>query len=309
MEEKNEREIREVPLAQIDPFPNHPFKVRDDNDMVNLVESIAQTGLITPIVLRKTRHKRFEVVSGHRRLRAFELLGRDKIPAEITNLTKEEATLFMVDSNLQRSGILPSEKAFAYKMRMDAIKEYKWRMNAGRVPQRDFEPLEKMMEQGDIVRHVGARDNRTDEKLAKLVDDSARQIRRYIRLTELIPEILELVDNGKLGFVTAVELSYIDKGSQQEIFTNIELEDACPTHAQSIRMRKAFEAGELDDELIAQIMSEGKPNQKDKIVLKTERFKDLLPPGLSQPEKVEYIAAAMEHYARFLQRKARDYER
>ena len=141
------------------------------------------------------------------------------------------------------------------------------------------------------------------------VNESKRQIYRFIRLTELVPEILELVDNGKLGMRTAVELSYIDKDTQQEIFTNIELEDACPTHAQSIRMRKAFEAGELDDELIAKIMSEGKPNQQDKIVLKTERFKDLLPPGFSSSERIEYIAAAMEHYARFLQRKARDYER
>ena len=206
MEEKNKREIREVPLSQIDPFPNHPFKVRDDNDMINLMESISQTGLLTPIVLRKTRHKRFEVVSGHRRLRAFELLGRDKIPAEITNLTKEEATLFMVDSNLQRSGILPSEKAFAYKMRMDAIKEYKWRMNAGRVPEKDFEAFEKLCHDGtnDIWADSGS-------KMAKEVNDSRRQIFRYIRLTELIPDILELVDNGKLGLVTAVELSYIDK--------------------------------------------------------------------------------------------------
>lgn len=304
MEEKNKREIREVPLAQIDPFPNHPFKVRDDNDMVNLVESIAQTGLITPIVLRKTRHKRFEAVSGHRRLRAFELLGRDKIPAEITNLTKEEATLFMVDSNLQRSGILPSEKAFAYKMRMDAIKEYKWRMNAGRVPERDFDAFEKLCPVGTEYKT-----GRPIDSLMEEVNESKRQIYRYIRLTELVPEIIDLVDTGKLGMRTAVELSYIDKDTQREIFTNIELEDACPTHAQSIRMRKAFEAGELDDELIARIMSEGKPNQKDKIVLKTERFKDLLPTGLSQSEKVEYIAAAMEHYARFLQRKARDYER
>ena len=308
MEEKNKREIREVPLAQIDPFPNHPFKVRDDNDMVNLVESIAQTGLLTPIVLRKTRHKRFEVVSGHRRLRAFELLGRDKIPAEITNLTKEEATLFMVDSNLQRSGILPSEKAFAYKMRMDAIKEYKWRMNAGRVPERDFDAFDKMIDQGVPLGPL-EKGIKTRAIVADAVGESRTQIQRYIRLTELVPEIIDLVDNGKLGMRTAVELSYIDKDTQQEIFTNIELEDACPTHAQSIRMRKAFEAGELDDELIAQIMSEGKPNQKDKIVLKTERFKDLLPTGLSQSEKVEYIAAAMEHYARFLQCKARDYER
>lgn len=308
MEEKSKREIREVPLSQIDPFPNHPFKVRDDNDMVNLVESIAQTGLITPIVLRKTRRKRFEVVSGHRRLRAFELLGRDKIPAEITNLTKEEATLFMVDSNLQRSGILPSEKAFAYKMRMDAIKEYKWRMNAGRVPERDFEALDKMIDQGVPLGPL-KKGVKTRAVVADAVGESRTQIQRYIRLTELVPDILELVDTGKLGMRTAVELSYIDKENQQEIFTNIELEEACPTHAQSIRMRKAFEAGELDDELIAQIMSEGKPNQKDKIVLKTERFKDLLPPGLSQSEKVEYIATAMEHYARFLRRKARDYER
>ena len=303
-----EKLIKELPISQINPFPNHPFKVKDDEDMMHLVESIAQNGLLSPIIVRKIVHKRFELISGHRRLRAFQLLGRDTIPAEITNLTKEEATLYMIDSNLQRSVILPSEKAFAYKMRLEAIKEYKWRMNAGRVPQRDFDALDKMIDQGVPLGHL-EKGVKTRAVVADTVGESRTQIQRYIRLTELVPDILELVDNGKLGMRTAVELSYIDKENQQEIFTNIELEEACPTHAQAIRMRKAFEAGELDDELIAKIMSEGKPNQQDKIVLKTERFKDLMPPVLSSSERVEYIAAAMEHYARFLQRKARDYER
>ena len=293
-----EKDIREIALSQIDPFPNHPFKVQDDNDMMNLVESIAQNGLLTPIVIRKIPHKRFEIISGHRRLRAFEILGLYKIPAEVVSLTKEEATLYMVDSNLQRSTILPSEKAFAYKMRLKAIKEYKWRMKAGRVPERDFDVLDNLCP-------VGTEGQSWEPAvvLSERVNESKRQIYRYIRLTELIPEILNLVDEGKLGLRTGVELSYISKDSQEEIFSIIDMDEVYPTHAQAIRMRKLDEKGNLSNEVVGQIMKEAKPNQQERIVLKAERFEKLFPKNLPESRREDYIAAAMEHYARYLQRK------
>lgn len=296
-----EKDIREISLSQIDPFPNHPFKVRDDDDMMNLVESIAQNGLLSPIIVRKTFHKRFEVVSGHRRLRAYELLGRSTIPAEVLTITKEEATLFMIDSNFQRSSILPSEKAFAYKMRMEAIKEYKWRMTAGRVPERDFETTGAF---GQLGQNWNSRD-----ALAKETNESSRQIQRYIRLTELIPELLELVDNGKLGLVTAVELSYISKDNQKEIFSRIDMDEVYPTHAQAIRMRKIDAEGKLAKGVVGQIMLEAKPNQKERITLKAERFEKLFPKNLPEAKREDYMAAALEHYARYLERKSRGQER
>lgn len=299
-----EKDIREIPLSQIDPFPNHPFKVRDDDDMMNLVESIAQNGLLSPIIVRKTFHKRFEVVSGHRRLRAYELLGRSTIPAEVLTITKEEATLFMIDSNFQRSSILPSEKAFAYKMRMEAIKEYKWRMTAGRVPERDFEVMARLCPVGTQVHG-----EHSISVLSEQVNESKRQIYRYIRLTELIPELLDLVDEGKLGLRTAVELSYISKDNQKEIFSRIDMDEVYPTHAQAIRMRKIDAEGKRAKGVVGQIMLEAKPNQKERITLKAERFEKLFPKNLPEAKREDYMAAALEHYARYLERKSRGQER
>ena len=302
-----EKDIREIPLSQIDTFPNHPFQVKDDDDMMNLVESIAQNGLFSPIILRKTFHKRFEVVSGHRRLRAYELLGRDTIPAEVLNITKEEATLYMIDSNLQRSSILPSEKAFAYKMRMEAIKEYKWRMNAGRVPERDFEVIGKLSDAPGATELPP--EGKSKDRLAEAIGVSHETIRRYIRLTELIPELLNLVDEGKLGLRTGVELSYINKGKQMEIFNIISMDEVYPTHAQAIRMRKLDEQGNLAKGVVGQIMLEQKPNQKEKVSFNMARFEKLFPKNLPASRREDYIAAAMEHYARYLQRKERGQER
>lgn len=288
-----EKLIKELPISQINSFPNHPFKVKDDEDMMHLVESIAQNGLLSPIIVRKIVHKRFELISGHRRLRAFQLLGRDTIPAEITNLTKEEATLYMIDSNLQRSVILPSEKAFAYKMRLEAIKEYKWRMNAGRVPERDFEALYKLYP-------VGIEPEKKDiwSITAATVNESRMQVSRYIRLTELIPEILNLVDEGKLGMRTGVELSYISKDNQRNIFEVIDMDEACPTHAQAIRLRKLEEQGELTEEEISSIMVELKPNQTERISLKANRIKEYLPSGLSACKYEDYIVEALKNYSK-----------
>ena len=293
-----EKLIKEIPITQINPFPNHPFKVKDDEDMMNLVESIAQNGLLSPIVVRKIFHKRFELVSGHRRLRAFQLLGRDMIPAEITDLTKEEATLYMIDSNLQRSVILPSEKAFAYRMRLEAIKEYKWRMNAGRVPERDFEALNKYIYHSPLGNNE---DKKAWQLTAEILGESKNQMYRYIRLTELIPELLSLVDEGKLGMRTGVELSYISKDNQKTIFQVIEMEEACPTHAQAIRMRKLFDEGKLTKEAIAEIMLEDKPNQVERLSLNASRIKAYLPPELPARKYEDYIVNALkvyvEHYS------------
>ena len=290
-----EKDIREITLSQIDSFPNHPFQVKDDEDMMNLVESIAQNGLLSPIILRKTFHKRFEVISGHRRIRAFEILGNDKIPAEVINITKEEATLFMIDSNFQRSTILPSEKAFAYKMRNEAVKALQWRRNAGRLQ-------DSQLGKNEV-------DKQSWEVVSEAIGETKSQMYRYIRLTELIPEILELVDKGKLGLVTAVELSYISKENQKEIFTIIDMEESCPTHAQAIRMRKLDEQGNLAKGVVGQIMLEQKPNQKEKVSFNMARFEKLFPKNLPASRREDYIAAAMEHYARYLQRKERGQER
>ena len=288
-----EKLIKELPISQINPFPNHPFKVKDDEDMMHLVESIAQNGLLSPIIVRKVVHKRFELISGHRRLRAFQLLGRNTIPAEITNLTKEEATLYMIDSNLRRSVILPSEKAFAYKMRLEAIKEYKWRMNAGRVPERDFEALDKYMYHSPVGNDV---EKKAWQLTAEILGESKNQMYRYIRLTELIPEILNLVDEGKLGMRTGVELSYISKDNQRSIFEVIDMNEACPTHAQAIRLRKLEEQGELTEEEISSIMVELKPNQTERISLKAHRIKEYLPVGLSARKYEDYIVEALKLY-------------
>ena len=293
-----EKQIKEIPITQINPFPNHPFKVKDDEDMMNLVESIAQNGLLSPIVVRKIFHKRFELVSGHRRLRAFQLLGRDTIPTEITDLTKEEATLYMIDSNLQRSVILPSEKAFAYKMRLEAIKEYKWRMNAGRVPERDFEALNKSIYRSPLG---NSEDKKSWQLTAEILGESKNQMYRYIRLTELIPDLLSLVDERKLGMRTGVELSYISKDNQKTIFQVIEMEEACPAHAQAIRLRKIEEQEELTEKTISSIMLELKPNQTERISLKAYRIKEFLPVGLSARKYEDYIVEALKKYKHTLE--------
>ena len=287
------KKIYEVPISEIDAFPNHPYKVRDDEDMMNLVESVRTNGVITPATVRRKDDGRYEMLSGHRRMRACELLGLETIRAEIVEMTPEEATIFMVESNFQRSTILPSEKAFAYKMRMDALK---------RLPGRPHS------ENGAPVEH-NLKGVRSRDVLAEEAGESKEQVRRYIRLTNLIPELLELVDDGKIGMRPAVELSYIPEKNQKDIAESIALEQCTPTHAQSIRMRRMAEEGKLSTNVVEAIMSEIKPNQHDKITLRADRFKSLLPENLPISKREEYIAAALEHYARFLARKERENER
>lgn len=286
------KKIYEIPLDQIDPFPEHPFKVKDDEDMMNLVESVKANGIITPATLRKKEDGRYEIISGHRRKRACELAGLETLRSEVVDMTRDEATIFMVESNFQRTTILPSEKAFAYKMRLEAMNRQGQRSDL------TSRPVD-----------TKSRSRRSDEQLALTVDDSARQVQRYIRLTELKPDLLDLVDEGQIALRPAVELSYLPKEQQKDLVGSIEMEQCTPTHAQAIRMRKMSEEGKLTPEAIEAIMLEEKPNQKERIVLRGDRFKELFPKDLPVSKREDFVAAAMEYYGRYLSRKERDNER
>lgn len=277
--------IYDIPLSEIDDFPNHPFKVREDEDMDQLVESVKSRGVITPITLRQKEDGRYEIVSGHRRKRASELAGLETIPAEIKELSRDEAIILMVESNFQRSTILPSEKAFAYKMRLEAMNRQGKRTDLTSGPV------------GQKSQLVNSRD-----ELATVVGDSARQIQRYIRLTELEPELLDLVDEGKIGLRPAVEISYLNEIEQQDLIEAIDLADATPSHAQTIKMRRFSEEGKLSPEVIESIMTEEKPNQKEKFTFKAERLRQYIPKSVPYEKTEEYVCKALEHYQRYLER-------
>ncbi len=276
------KRIYDIPLDEIDPFPDHPFKVRDDEDMLNLVESVRVNGVLTPATVRRKEDGRYELLSGHRRLRACELAGIDTLRCEVVDMTRDEGTIFMVESNFQRTKILPSEKAFAYKMRMEAMNRRGKRSDLTSGP-------------------LGPR-FRSDEELALEVSDSARQIKRYIRLTELIPEILEMVDEGQMAMRPALEISFIPRVQQGHIWQCMDAEQCSPSHAQAIRMRQMAAEKKLTPEAIEAILLEEKPNQKERIVLRGERFSRLFPPDLPTSKREDYVAAAMEYYARHRQR-------
>ena len=288
-DEADLKKIYEIPLSEIDPFPDHPFGVRDDEDMMHLVDSIKVRGVLTPATVRQKEDGRYELLSGHRRMRACELAGIDKLRCEVVDMSRDEATIFMVESNFQRTTILPSEKAFAYKMRLDAMKRLPGRPSKNSVPV--------------------AQNKTSRELLGEQVGESQDQVRRYIRLTELIPEILQLVDEGKIGLRPAVELSYIPKDIQENIFEVMDMEQCTPTHGQARRMRALCQEGKLTEEVIEVIMTEEKPNQKEKIILRGERFRDLFPRDLPLSQREDYVAAAMEHYGRYLARRDRGMER
>lgn len=275
------KKIEEIPLELIDPFPDHPYKVRDDEDMQSLVESIKEYGVLTPATIRKKEDGRYEILSGHRRCRACQLVGIPTLRAEVVEMDRDAATIFMVDSNLQRTTILPSEKAFSYKMRLDAMKRQGKRVDLTSAP---VEQKLKKESSRDI--------------LAKEVGEGSEQIRRYIRLTELDPALLDMVDEGKIALRPAVELSYLPLPLQRAVHENIELEQCTPSHDQTIRMRRAHEQGKLNDEVISYIMQEEKPNQKEKIVLKSDRVRKLLPKDLPYNEREAYIVKALEFYGK-----------
>lgn len=279
--------IRDIPLDMIDDFPDHPFKVRDDEDMQNLVESIRERGVITPATVRKKEDGRYEMISGHRRMRACSLLGMDTLRCEVVELSRDEATVLMVESNFQRSEILPSEKAFAYKMRLEAMNRQGERRDLS-----TFVPLgQKLNSRDDLSKETG---------------ESQTQIQRYLRLTYLVPELLEFVDEGRIKMRPAVELSYLDEDAQRDIVEEIDLNDCTPSHAQTIKMRRFFEEGKLDSAVIQSIMEEEKPNQRDKIVIRGDKVKKLLPQNLKVSEREEYICKALEHYTKFLIRQRED---
>lgn len=250
--------IYDIPLSEIDDFPDHPFKVKDDEDMLQLVESVRERGIITPITLRQKEDGRYEIVSGHRRRRACEIAGLETIPAEIKELSRDEAIILMVESNLQRSVILPSEKAFSYKMRYDALRRV-----AGARTDLTGDPVEPRL--------------KTSELVAQETSESASQVKRYIRLTELIPELLELVDEGRIALRPAVELSYLNDIEQQDLVEEIGLTLATPSHAQAIKMRNFSKEGKLTPEVIESIMCEEKPNQREKINIRYEDARRYIP--------------------------------
>ena len=276
--------IRDIPLDLIDDFPDHPFHVRDDEDMVQLVESIKTNGVLTPAVLRQKEDGRYEIVSGHRRKRACELAGLTTLRSEIKDLTRDEAVVYMVESNFQRTTILPSEKAFAYKMRFEAMKRQGKRTDLTSSP-------------------VGTK-FRTDEIIAQESGDSRNQIHRYIRLTNLVPELLEYVDEGRIKMRPAVELSYLDEDSQRDVVEQIDINDCTPSHDQTIRMRKMFESGKLTAEAVEAIMSEEKPNQRERIVLRGDRVRSLIPKNVQLKDTEDYVCKALEHYAKYLRHRS-----
>ena len=280
--------IRDIPLELIDDFPDHPFKVRDDEDMIQLVESVKERGIITPATVRQKEDGRYELISGHRRKRACELAGFEALRCEVVDLDRDAATVLMVESNYQRSQILPSEKAFAYKMRLEAMNR-----QAGRPRKENPTPVVSDLD-----------GQRTNEILGNEVGESREQIRRYIRLTNLVPELLDLVDEGKIKMRPAVELSYLDEDSQRAVVDEIDLNQCTPSHDQTIRMRKFFRDGKLTPEVVSAIMGEEKPNQREKIVLRGDKVRSLIPKNIPVSQTEDYVVKALEHYSRFLRQRA-----
>ena len=274
--------IYDLPLDQIDDFPDHPFQVRMDEDMDQLVQSIKERGLITPITVRPKEDGRYEIVSGHRRKTACELAGQPTIKAEIREMTRDEAIILMVESNLQRSVILPSEKAFSYKMRMEAMERQGLRTDLTSCP-------------------VGTKLD-SGAEVAKEQGDSRRQVFRYIRLTELVPELLQMVDEGKIAMRPAVELSYLTKKEQQMLVDAIEYADCTPSHAQAIRMRAFSKDGVLGQHVIDNILNEEKPNQVERISLRYNDAKRYIPSNVPYNKTGEYILKALEFYQKHLER-------
>ena len=281
--------IREIPISEIDEFPDHPFKVLMDEDMEQLVESVKRNGVMTPATVRLKEDGRYELISGHRRKKACELAGLETLKCEVKELTRDEAIIIMVESNLQRSTILPSEKAFAYKMRLEAMKR-----QAGRPPKENSSP---------VGTHL-----RSDAELAEKVGESRNQIQRYIRLTELVPEILQMVDERQMAVRPAVEISYLSEEQQYTLLEAMEYNDATPSLAQAIKMKKFMQDGKLTDEVIQSIMQEEKPNQREKPAFRDERITKLIPKTVPKGQETDFVVKALEFYNRHLQR-SKDRER
>jgi ParB family chromosome partitioning protein len=282
--------IYDIPLSEIDDFPDHPFKVMLDEDMDQLVQSVKERGIITPITLRQKEDGRYEIVSGHRRKKACELAGLETVKSEIKELTRDEAIILMVESNYQRSSILPSEKAFAYKMRLEAMKRQGQRSDL------TLSPVETKL--------------RTSEMIAQSSGDSRAQVDRYIRLTELSPDLLNMVDETRIAFRPAVELSYLKEDEQQSLLEAMTYADATPSLAQAIKMKEFSRNGKLTPEVMESIMGEEKPNQKEKFTFKAERLRQFIPSTVPYEKTEDYVLKALEYYHRYQERqKERSQER
>ena len=292
--------VQEIPIDQIDDFPNHPFKVRMDDNMIEMAESVKQHGILVPAIVRPKENGHYEMVAGHRRKLACTLIAKLQLPCIVRELTDEEATIIMVDSNLQREQLLPSEKAFAYKMKLDAM-----RRQVGR-PSRD--------NSATLLQNFGGKTSR--ELLADQAGESHEQIRKYIRLTELIPEVLDLVDNSvlkekdklQIALRPAVELSYLTQQEQHDLYETMITEDCTPSHVQAMKMRKFSEEGRLNMDVIFSIMQEEKPNQREKPAFRDERITRLIPKSIPRGQETDFVIRALEFYNRHLQRR-RDQER
>ena len=284
-EENRLPKIYDIPLSEIDEFPDHPYQVRMDEDMTQLVESVKERGIITPVILRKKEDGRYEMVSGHRRMKACELAGLETVKADIQNLTRDEAIVLMVESNLQRSTILLSEKAKAYKMRLEAMKRQGQRTDL------TSSPVDKKLQGITSAAQIGEK-----------VGDSQPQVYRYIRLTELAPGLLNLVDEGRIAMRPAVELSYLSEQEQEDLLENISYQDATPSLAQAIKMRQFSKDGKLTEEVIESIMCEEKPNQREKISFRADRLRQFIPASVTPKETEEYVLKALEYYQRYRER-------
>lgn len=282
--------IQDIPLELLDDFPNHPFRVRDDEDMLKLIESVSERGVLVPAIVRPKADGRYELISGHRRKRASECAEKKTLRCMVSDLDDDAATIIMVDSNIQRTDILPSEKAFAYKMKLDAMKHQGQRTDLTSNPQG------RKLVNKETAQIVGEEDG-----------DSQTQVRRYVRLTYLVPELLEMVDEGRIKMRPAVEISYLDEDNQRDLVDAIDTEDCTPSHAQTIKMRKFFDEGKLSSDVITSIMQEEKPNQKEKIVIPNKTVEKYIPKSIPAEKRQDYVCKALEHYGKYLQ-KMRDRE-
>ena len=283
-QEQKREQVQQIPIEELFPFKEHPFKVLDDEAMQRMVESVAQYGVLAPLIARPRPEGGYEIISGHRRQHAAELAGLDTLPVIVREMTDDAAVILMVDSNLQRENILPSERAFAYKMKLEALK------NQGARSDLTSSQVGMKLQAMDIV--------------GQEAGESRNQVHRYIRLTELIPELLDMVDTGQIKFNPAVELSYLDEDSQRAVVDEIDLNQCTPSHDQTIRMRKFFTDGKLTPEVVSAIMGEEKPNQREKIVLRGDKVRSLIPKNIPLAQTEDYVVKALEHYSRFLRQRA-----
>ena len=277
--------IRDIPISEIDEFPDHPFKVLMDEDMEQLVDSIKRNGVMTPATVRLKEDGRYELISGHRRKKACELAGLDTLKCEVKEFSRDEAIIVMVESNLQRTTILPSEKAFAYKMRLEAMNRQGERTDL------TYSPMDNKL-----------KGTTSAQKISEKSGDSQPQIYRYIRLTELVPEILQMVDERQIAFRPAVEISYLSEELQYTLLEAMEYNDATPSLAQAIKMKKYMQEGKLTDGVISSIMEEEKPNQREKPAFRDERITKLIPKSVPKGKEIDFVVKALEFYNRHLQR-------